>query len=72
MTAQRRSLLIAIAAIVVGLVVFFAYLSWVCGECDAHAYTFVDWVVAGALLGPGFGLVIGWARRRNEARAAGR
>ena len=48
MTAQRRSLLIAIVALVVGVVAHLAYLSWICGECDAPAYTLLDWVVAGA------------------------
>lgn len=66
--AQRRSLLIALAVIAVGVVAYFAYLSWACGECDNHAYTVLDWVIAGVLMGPGFGLLVRWAKRRNESR----
>ena len=69
MSPLTRAFLTAIAVLIVGMVVFFAYLSWVCGECDKHTYSLLDYVVAGALMGPGFGLVIRWARARNEARA---
>ena len=61
-------MLVAIASITVGVVAYFAYLSWVCGDCDNHAYSLLDWVIAGVLIGPGFGLLIRWAKARNDAR----
>jgi hypothetical protein len=68
--ALIRSLLIAIAVIALGVVAFLAYLSFVCGDCDNHSYSFLDWVIGGVLIGPGFGLLVRWVKARNEARAS--
>ena len=59
MPGRRRQLFIALGMIAVGVVAFLVYLDLTCGECNGP-FGLLDWVIAGLLIGPGFGFLIKW------------
>lgn len=58
MQKPRKQLLLALGAIVVGTLGFLAFLAVTGDADDGHSLGMIDWVVAGMLIGPGFGLLI--------------
>ena len=70
MPSSRKQLLIALAMIVTGLLLFFVFLGLVDPDADEHSLGLLDWVVGGMLLGPGFGYLLKW--RATQAASAKR
>ena len=70
MQASRKELFAALAMIAAGLLAFVVVLALVEGDTDEHPLGVLEWVIAGVLIGPGFGYLIRWRRRRDRNRAA--
>ncbi len=65
MTASRKSLLLALGLIAVGTLAFIVFLGITGDGDDNRSFGLRDWLVAGALIGPGFGYLIKWRRGRG-------
>ncbi len=65
MQRTRSGLLIALASILLGVLAFFLFLYVIGHDPDESPLTLMEWVVAGMLIGPGFGLLLRW-RRANK------
>lgn len=68
MQSLRTQLLVALAAIVAGVLAFFVFLHLVGVDGDTVPLGLREWVVAGLLVGPGFGLLIRWRAARDARR----
>ena len=66
MSNSSRDLIIAAALIVGGLVAFFLFLYLTGHDPDETPLGLMEWVIAGALLGPGFGYLLKWRRNRGR------
>ncbi len=64
MTASHKSRLLALGLIAVGALAFIAFLGITGDGDDDRSFGLLDWLVAGALIGPGFGYLIKWRRAR--------
>lgn len=60
MQKNRKGLLVAIALIVAGLIAFFLFLFVTGHDPDERPLTLFEWVLAGILIGPGFGYLLKW------------
>lgn len=69
MQNSRKPLLVALAMIVGGVVAFFAFLAVMGIDPDQRPLALSEWMVGGALIGPGFGYLIKW-RMQDHARSA--
>jgi hypothetical protein len=56
--------LAAIVLILGGVALFFLFLFLTGHDPDERPLTLVEWVLGGALIGPGFGYLINWRRSR--------
>ncbi|CVI57386.1 hypothetical protein CFBP4996_25165 [Agrobacterium leguminum] len=66
MSNSSRDLIIAAALIVGGLAAFFLFLYLTGHDPDESPLGLMEWVIAGALLGPGFGYLLKWRRNRGR------
>ncbi|QCL97377.1 hypothetical protein [Agrobacterium tumefaciens] len=66
MSNSSRDLIIAAALIVGGLVAFFLFLYLTGRDPDESPLGLMEWVIAGALLGPGFGYLLKWRKNRGR------
>jgi hypothetical protein len=62
--SSRKALLTAIVLIFGGVALFFLFLFLTGHDPDERPLTLVEWVLGGALIGPGFGYLINWRRSR--------
>ena len=66
MTSSRKALLLALGWIAGGTLLFLLFLG-VSGDADDnHPFGLLDWVVAGVLIGPGFGYLLRWKHRQGR------
>lgn len=66
MQKDRKGLLVAIAMIVAGLAAFFLFLFVTGHDPDERPLTLLEWVLAGALIAPGFGYLLKWRNAQNR------
>ncbi|WP_425623880.1 hypothetical protein [Agrobacterium radiobacter] len=66
MSNSSRDLIIAAALIVGGLVAFFLFLYLTGHDPNETPLGLMEWVIAGALLGPGFGYLLKWRKNRGR------
>ncbi|NTB99354.1 hypothetical protein G6M84_23135 [Agrobacterium tumefaciens] len=66
MSNSSRDLIIAAALIVGGLVAFFLFLYLTGHDPDETPLGLMEWIIAGALLGPGFGYLLKWRKNRGR------
>jgi hypothetical protein len=62
--SSRKALLTAVVLIFGGVALFFLFLFLTGHDPDERPLTLVEWVLGGALIGPGFGYLINWRRSR--------
>lgn len=66
MQRTRSGLLIALASILLGALAFFLFLYVIGHDPDESPLTLMEWVVAGMLIAPGFGLLLRWRRANTR------
>ena len=64
MQSSRKGFLTAVGLILGGLALFFLFLFLTGHDPDERPLTLVEWVLGGALIGPGFGYLINSKRSR--------
>lgn len=64
--ASRKGLLLALALILAGLIFFLLFLGVTDDGSDDRPLGLLDWVVAGVLIGPGFGYLIKWKQMQGR------
>ncbi|MCO5730563.1 hypothetical protein [Rhizobium sp. SSA_523] len=60
MDSSRKRLLHELALIVGGVLAFFLFLFITGHDPDERPLTLLEWVIGGALIGPGFGYLLKW------------
>jgi hypothetical protein len=68
MQSSRKSLFFALAMIVGGVLAFFLFLYVTGHDPDERPLTLVDCVIAGILIGPGFGYLLQWRKQSTKDR----
>lgn len=63
MQDSRKRLLFALALIAGGVIAFLAYLAVMGIDPDVRPLGMSEWIVAGLLIGPGFGCLVRWSRQ---------
>lgn len=74
MQGSRKGLLVALALITGGVLAFFAFLALMGIDPDERPIGLFGWIIAGMLIGPGFGYLIQWRRMKDhppDGRASG-
>ncbi|MFJ1310226.1 hypothetical protein [Rhizobium sp. AU243] len=66
MSNSSLDLIIAAALIVGGLMAFFLFLYLTGHDPDETPLGLMEWIIAGALLGPGFGYLLKWRKNRGR------
>jgi len=66
MQNSRKSLIVALAMIVGGILAFFLFLYLTGHDPDESPLTLIEWVIAGVLIGPGFGYLVRWRRAKDR------
>ncbi len=66
MQSKNKGPVAAICAIVVGVAGFFLFLYLTGHDPDERPLTLFEWVLAGILVGPGFGLLLKWRRAKER------
>ena len=66
MQNSRNRLIFALALIVGGVLAFFLFLYVTGPDPDERPLTLVEWVIAGALIGPGFGYLVRWRKTKER------
>lgn len=66
MQNSRNSLIFALALIVGGILAFFLFLYLTGHDPDERPLTLVEWVIAGVLIGPGFGYLVRWRKTKDR------
>ncbi|TCP90365.1 hypothetical protein C8J31_101203 [Rhizobium sp. PP-CC-2G-626] len=66
MQNSRNSLILALALIVAGILAFFLFLYLTGHDPDESPLTLIEWVIGGALIGPGFGYLIRWRKMKDR------
>ncbi|MCJ2872748.1 UNVERIFIED_ORG: hypothetical protein QE446_002562 [Rhizobium sp. SORGH_AS260] len=69
MKGFRDSVLFPITLLIGGVIAFFLFLYATGHDPDERPLTLVEWVIGGALIGPGFGYLMKW-RRAKDRRSA--
>ena len=64
MQSSRKGFLTAVGLILGSLALFFLFLFFTGHDPDERPLTLVEWMLGGALIGPGFGYLINWKRSR--------
>lgn len=62
MQSSRKAFLTGLALILGGLALFFLFLFFVGHDPDERPLSFGEWMLAGALIGPGVGYLVNWKR----------
>ncbi len=65
MQGSCRNLLVALALTTVGVAAFFLFLYLTGHDPDDSPLTLKEWMIAGVLIGPGFGYLMKWRRARR-------
>ncbi|MDH7810008.1 hypothetical protein SAMN05216358_0516 [Rhizobium sp. AN5] len=60
MQKSHKSLILALALIIGGVLAFFLFLYLTGHDPDESPLTLIEWVIGGALIGPGFGYLLRW------------
>ncbi|AYM08806.1 hypothetical protein G6L26_023850 [Agrobacterium radiobacter] len=66
MSNSSRDLIIAATLIIGGLAAFFLFLYLTGHDPDESPLGLMEWIIAGALLGPGFGYLLKWRKTRGR------
>lgn len=66
MKNSRNSLILALALIVAGVLAFFLFLYLTGHDPDERPLTVIEWVIGGALIGPGFGYLLKWRKTKDR------
>jgi len=66
MQSSHKSLIFALAMIVGGTLAFFLFLYLTGHDPDESPLTLIEWVIAGVLIGPGFGYLVRWRRAKDR------
>lgn len=66
MSNSSRELIIAALLIIGGLAAFFLFLYLTGHDPDESPLGLMEWIIAGALLGPGFGYLLKWRKTRGR------
>ena len=66
MQKSRKSLIFALAMIVGGILAFFLFLYLTGHDPDESPLTLIEWVIAGVLIGPGFGYLVRCRRAKDR------
>lgn len=66
MQSSRKSLFLALTMIIAGVLAFFLFLYVTGHDPDERPLTLMEWVIAGILIGPGFGYLMKWRRLRDR------
>ena len=66
MQSSRKALLVALALIAGGIAAFFLFLYLTGHDPDERPLELYEWVIGGALIGPGFGYLLQWSRRQDR------
>ena len=66
MQKSRKSLIFALAMIVGGILAFFLFLYLTGHDPDERPLTLIEWLIAGVLIGPGFGYLVRWRRAKDR------
>ncbi|KQY21622.1 MULTISPECIES: hypothetical protein [Rhizobium/Agrobacterium group] len=66
MQSSHKSLIFALAMIVGGILAFFLFLYLTGHDPDESPLTLIEWVIAGVLIGPGFGYLVRWRRAKDR------
>ena len=66
MQNAHKSLIFALAMIVGGILAFFLFLYLTGHDPDESPLTLIEWVIAGVLIGPGFGYLVRWRRAKDR------
>ncbi|NTF08003.1 hypothetical protein G6L37_17695 [Agrobacterium rubi] len=66
MQNSRNRLILALALIVAGVLAFFLFLYLTGHDPDERPLTLIEWVIGGALIGPGFGYLLKWRKTKDR------
>ena len=66
MKGFRDSVLFPITLLIGGVIAFFLFLYVTGHDPDERPLALVEWVIGGALIGPGFGYLIKWRRAKDR------
>jgi len=66
MQNSPKSLIFARAMIVGGILAFFLFLDLTGHDPDESPLTLIEWVIAGVLIGPGFGYLVRLRRAKDQ------
>lgn len=66
MQNSRKSLIRAFVLIVGGILAFFLFLYLTGHDPDQSPLTMIEWVIGGALIGPGFGYLLKWRKAKDR------
>lgn len=62
MSNSSRGLMIAATLIIGGVMAFFLFLYLTGHDPDERPLSVMEWVIAGVLIGPGFGYLLKWRK----------
>lgn len=66
MQNSRNSLILALALIVAGVLALVLFLYLTGHDPDERPLTLIEWVIGGALIGPGFGYLLKWRKTKDR------
>ncbi|MBW9067113.1 hypothetical protein [Agrobacterium pusense] len=66
MKGFRDSVLFPITLLIGGVIAFFLFLYLTGHDPDERPLTFVEWVIGGTLIGPGFGYLVKWRGAKDR------
>ena len=67
MKSDRRDLFVGLALLVAGVAAFFLFLYATGHDPDERRLSLLEYVIAGALVGPGFGYLVKWTKSRGRS-----
>lgn len=66
MQSHRKSLFFSLALIVAGVLAFFLFLFLTGHDPDETPLTLMEWMLAGALIAPGFAYLLRWRAQKHR------
>ena len=66
MQSSRKGLFVALGLLVAGVAAFFLFLYLTGHDPDERPLTLAEWVIAGMLVGPGFGYLLRWRKTKDQ------
>ncbi|MBB3289149.1 MULTISPECIES: hypothetical protein [unclassified Rhizobium] len=66
MSSSSKGLITAVALMIGGAVAFFLFLYITGHDPDERPLSLVEWVIAGILIGPGFGYLLKWKGQKGR------